>query len=124
LAGEVIVTVGDWLGVTVTEACTVWAVEDGAVPVIVNWVVPALVVADVVKVSVELPPATTLAGLKLAVTPVGRLLATDRAMLCAEPDVTAVLIVYVAGVPAMTVCDVGAGVMLKSPFTEIEAGTL
>lgn len=58
------------LGGTTTEAFTVW-LADVPVPMIVNEVVPALVVASAVNVSVELPPAVTLVGLKLPLTPAG-----------------------------------------------------
>lgn len=76
---------------TITEALVVW-VADAPVPVIVNCVVLAPAVVLAVSVSVELPPAVTLAGLNLPVTPDGNP-ETDRAILCATPNSTAVLIV-------------------------------
>src|SRR5262249_56118454 len=55
-------------------------------------------------------------GLNGPVAPAGRP-DTDRSMVCAAPEITAVLIVYVVLAPAATVCDVGFGVMLKSLVT-------
>ena len=90
----------------------VW-VFDGAVPVIVRVDVLAVVPAGTVTVRVELPPAVTLVGLKVPVTPAGSP-ATVSAMDSAVPDSFAVLIMYVVLEPAATVCEVGLGVMLKS----------
>jgi hypothetical protein len=68
------------------------------VPVMVNGYVPGGVVADVETVSVELAPAVTAVGLKLALAPAGRP-AADRVTVCGEPDVTAVLMVVVVLAP-------------------------
>lgn len=72
-----------------TSVTLVACVADVPVPVIVIVYVPAGVLAAVATVSVELLPAVTDAGLKVAVAPVGRpeaLRLTD----CALPEVTAV----------------------------------
>jgi hypothetical protein len=64
-------------------------------------------------VSVELPPAVTEVGLRLAVAPVGMPLA-DRLTVAAEPAVTAVLIVDVPLLPCRRVRLVGEALILKS----------
>jgi hypothetical protein len=76
-----------------TPSCTVvlWLVA-GPVPVTVIVEVPSGVVGAVLTVSVELLPAVTEAGLKLAVAPAGRPLAL-RLTVPAEPAVTPVLTV-------------------------------
>jgi hypothetical protein len=89
------------------------ATSTASVPEIVNWVAPAGVVNDEVKVNVELPPAVTLVGLKLPVMPFGSPEA-DNAMVRVLPNRTAVRMVYVVLVPAVMVCEVGVEVMLKS----------
>ena len=76
---------------TVIEAFTVW-VADVPAPVIVNDVVPNAGVSVAVSVRVALPPAVTVAGLKVPVTPVGRP-ETDSAMLCETPTAIVVLMV-------------------------------
>jgi hypothetical protein len=60
----------------------------------------------VLTVIVEEFPAVTEDGLNDTVTPLGAALA-DSDTLCAEPDVTAVFTVAVAGLPAVTVPDPG-----------------
>src|SRR5262249_20596004 len=69
-----------------------------AVPVIVRVYVPAAVEAPTVTVSVELPPAVTEAGLKVAVARAGSPFA-DKATACAEPAVTAVVTLALALCP-------------------------
>jgi hypothetical protein len=64
--------------------------------------IPVGVVALVVIVKVELPPATTEGGLKPALAPAGRPLAA-RVTDCAEPEVTAVTMVVVPLAPWVTV---------------------
>jgi hypothetical protein len=61
------------------------------------------------------PTSPASSGLKLPVTPAGSP-ATVNAMLCATPDTTAVLIVYVVvvAVPAVTTRDVGTATILRS----------
>ena len=71
---------------------------DVPVPVTVTVNVPVLAVQDAVSVRVELPPAVTELGLKLAVTPLGSPLA-DSDTVCADPLVTAVEIVEVPDDP-------------------------
>src|SRR5207253_242470 len=78
------------------EAC----VADPSVPVIVTVKVPVAEVQLALRVSVELFPAVTLVGLKLAVTPAGdpptlALSDTD----CALPQATAVEMVLVPLLP-------------------------
>ena len=60
-----------------------------AVPVIVTLALPRAAAAVAFKVIVALPPAVTLAGLMLPVTPAGRPL-SDSETDCAAPAVTAV----------------------------------
>ena len=69
--------------------------------------------AVVVIVIVELPPAVTLEGLKLAPAPLGNPLALSETV-CAEPLVTAVLIVDVALPPGVTLTLLGEALMEKS----------
>src|SRR5215510_1278221 len=97
---------------TVTCALAVW-VADVPVPVTVNVAVAEGAVEAAVKVRVELPPAVTLAGLKLPVTPDGSPV-TVRLTVCAAPAVTAVVTVYEMLEPALTDCDAGLTEMLKS----------
>jgi len=68
------------------------------VPVTVIVKVPVGVVAAAVKLSVELAPAVTLVGVKVAVAFAGRPVA-ERATFCATPEVTAVETVDVAAAP-------------------------
>src|SRR5262245_28252479 len=70
----------------------VWVAEV-PVPVIVSENVPGAAVPEF-SVSVELPPAVTLVGLNVALAPEGRPV-MESVMLCALPDVTAVLMVVV-----------------------------
>jgi hypothetical protein len=79
--------------VTVSETLVLWLLLV-AVPVTVTGYVPGGVPAPTVKVSVELPPALTDAGLKTAVVPEGRPLVLN-AMLSALPPVIAVEMVEV-----------------------------
>ena len=83
------------------------------VPVTVIVYPPGVAPAPTATVIVELPPAVTEAGLKLAVTPAGRPLAL-RLTLCAAPLVTAVLIVEVPFVPWATVRLLGLAAIEKS----------
>ena len=65
------------------------------------------------KVSVDEPPALTLVGLNDADAPDGTLLA-EKVTVCAEPLVTAVLIVEVPLPPCVTVTVVGLAEIEKS----------
>src|SRR6266851_945545 len=67
-------------------------------------------------VRTELPPAVTDAGLKVPVAPAGRPL-TDRVTVCAIPDATCVLTVYVVLEPWTTVCAEGLALIAKSSGT-------
>ena len=68
----------------------------------------------VVTVMVELPPEVTEDGENCAVAPVGRPVAV-RPTVCGPPEIVAVLMVAVAGVPTTAVPDVGEAAMEKSP---------
>jgi hypothetical protein len=72
------------------------------------------VLADGVRVSVELEPEVTDDGEKAAVVPVGRPEAV-KPTVWAVPDTVAVLIEAVAGVPTTAVPEVGVAAMEKSP---------
>ena len=61
---------------TVSENCAVWSASVPS-PVTVTWLVPCGVVAEVVMVSVDVPPDCTLAGLKVALAPSGRPVASS-----------------------------------------------
>jgi hypothetical protein len=82
-------------------------------PVIVKANVPVAAVAVVVTVSVELPPARTEAGAKLALAPADNPLA-ERVTVRAAPVVTNVLIAYVVVEPWTTVRLDGLALMVKS----------
>ena len=88
-------------------------VADAPVPVTVMAYVPLGVVVDVLTVRVDDPPEFTEVGLNDAVAPVGRPDAASETD-CAEPDVTAVEMVDVAGLPAVTVADDGLAAIEKS----------
>ena len=81
---------------TVSETVVEW-VADVPVPVIVSVYVPVAAV-PASTVSVELAPAVTELGLKLALAPDGSPL-SDRLTVWALPEVTAVEIVEVPWVP-------------------------
>lgn len=98
--------------ITLNEALAMW-VASVPVPVTVNVALAQAALNAKVKVRIEVPPATTLDGLKLPVTPHGSP-DTDRSMVCAEPAVTAVLTVYDTFVLVNTSCDGGLTEMLKS----------
>ena len=98
--------------VTVTETVVEWTAVP-SVPVMVTVYVPAATLAPTLTVSVELPPAVTDAGLRLAVGPAGEMVFA-RLMVPAVPEVRAVPIVTLADAPATIVSDVGAALMLKS----------
>jgi hypothetical protein len=77
------------------------------VPVTVIVEVPAAALVLAVSVSVDVPaPPEMLAGLKLAVTPLGKPLA-DRLMVLLNPPETALVIVDVPELPVTTLRDVG-----------------
>src|SRR6266511_3645116 len=84
-----------------------------AVPVTVIGYVPGVVPAPTVKVSVELPPAVTDAGLKEAVVPEGRPLVFN-AMPSALPLVIAVDMVEVPVPPCATETELGFALIEKS----------
>jgi hypothetical protein len=75
--------------------------------------VPVGVLEPVVTVRVELPPAVTDVGLKLALAPDGRP-ETERLTLWALPDVTAVLMVVLAEPPWVAEMLPGLAAMEKS----------
>jgi hypothetical protein len=83
----------------------------GAVPLTVTLDVPVVAVPEDVTVSTDDPPEVTLGGLNEALVPEGRPLA-DRLTDCAEPLVTAVLMVEVPLPPCVKATDDG--------LTEIE----
>ena len=85
-------------------------------PVTVIVYVPVAVPAPTLTVIVEEPPAVTEAGLKLTVVPAGWPLAL-RLTVCAEPVVTAVLIVEVPLPPCWTLTEVGLAAIEKSLAT-------
>jgi hypothetical protein len=91
----------------------VLCVADEPVPVTVIAYVPVGVFDEVLTVNVDDPPDVTDVGLNAAVAPVGRPDA-DSDTDCAEPDVVAVEIVEVAGLPAFTVADDGLAEIEKS----------
>jgi hypothetical protein len=74
---------------------------------------PVGVIDDVLTVSVDDAPDVTELGLNAAVAPAGRPDA-DSVTDCEEPDVTAVEIVDVAGLPAVTVAEDGVAAIEKS----------
>ena len=86
---------------------------EAALPLMVTLYVPGGVVELVAIVRVLFVPEVAVAGLKVAVAPVGRPEA-DRVTDCAAPEVTAVLIVVVAADPALTLPDVGDAATEKS----------
>src|SRR5439155_512304 len=84
-----------------TVSVTVAEREFGGVayaPLIVSVNVPVGVDVDVVTVSVEPPPARTAAGEKVPLAPAGRP-ASENVTVCALPDVTSVLTLYVVPSP-------------------------
>ncbi len=84
---------------TVTVTLALWLAAE-PVPAIVRLYVPAATV-PALKVRVELPPAVTAVGLRLAVAPEGTP-ETDKDTVCALPEVTAVETVPVAEAPVLT----------------------
>src|SRR5439155_19452408 len=91
------------------------------VPVTVTVYVPAAAV-PAPSVSVELPPAVTDAGLNEAVAPEGRPLALSETV-CAEPLVTAVVIVEVALPFCVAETELGLALIEKS-FVPPQPGSL
>jgi len=87
-----------------------------AVPVTVIGYVPVIVEASTVKVSVELPPAVTDAGLKEAFTPAGSV-PVLMAMLSALPLVIVVEMVEVPVPPCATETELGFALIEKSFVT-------
>jgi hypothetical protein len=88
-------------------------VAEVPVPVTVIAYVPPGVIVDVLTVNVDDPPEFTEVGLNAAVAPAGKPDAESDTD-CAEPDVTAVEIVDVAGLPAFTVAEDGLAAIEKS----------
>ena len=101
-------------GVLTVRAKEVVWVAPVPVPVTVTAYGPAGVAGVVVTVMVELPPEVTVAGENWAVAPVGRPLAV-RPTLWGPPEIVAVLMVVVAGVPTTAVPEFGEAAMEKSP---------
>ena len=83
------------------------------VPVTVTVAVPVVAVEEAVRVNVELPLVDTEAGLKEAVTPLGKPEA-ERETVPAKPLSAPMVIVLVPLAPCVTVTDVGFAEMLKS----------
>src|ERR1700682_406292 len=94
----------------------VTCVADVPVPVTVTVYVPPGVDAWVVIVMRELLPAVTLGGLKLAPAPLGNPLALSDTV-CADPLMTAVPIVDVPLLPAVTLTALGFALIEKSLVT-------
>jgi hypothetical protein len=82
------------------------------VPVTVSGYVPAAAV-PALTVSVELEPAVTEVGFRLAVAPLGTPL-TLRLTVWAEPEVTAVLIVELPVLPSVRLRELGVTLIEKS----------
>jgi hypothetical protein len=91
-------------------------VADAPVPVTVIGNVPVGVDEDVVTMIVELCPAVTEAGLNETVAPVGAPLALSPTV-WADPLVTAVLTMLLAGAPGVTVAEPGEAEIAKSFVT-------
>src|SRR5207247_1862121 len=89
---------------------------DGYWPVIASVDVPAAAAAVVVTVSAALCPAVTAAGLNEPAAPVPSPL-TERVTVCAVPDATCVLTVYVVLEPWTTLCAEGLALIAKSSIT-------
>jgi hypothetical protein len=106
VTGTPLVSVGVLLGaLTVRVAAAEWVVAPD-VPVIESAAAPVVVVAVVVMVSVDEPPAVTLAGLNAPVAPEGRPV-TESATLWVLPLTAVVETVNVAEAPCTTVADDG-----------------
>jgi hypothetical protein len=103
--------VGAAAAVTVRPAGVVWLAE-AAVPSRVKEYVPLAALPSTVMVSVELPPALTEAGTKVAATPLGKPL-TEREIDSAAPDTSVVLIKLVPGESGATDIAAGLALMLK-----------
>jgi hypothetical protein len=80
--------------------------------------------AVVVTVIVVLEPGATDVGLNVAPAPVGNPLAVNVTVFANAPPTVAVLIVYVVGEPAATVCVVGVGVTEKSVIVKLIAAVV
>jgi len=98
--------------VTVIDADAECDVE-ADVPVTENVVAPAAAVEAAETVSVELPPAVTVAGENDPVTPLGRP-ETLSAIACVLPLTAVVLTVYEVELPAATDADEGETARVKS----------
>jgi hypothetical protein len=96
--------------VTVTRAL---CVAEPSLPVTVNVYVPGAVVRPEETVRVELPPALTAAGLRVAVSPLGDEV-TLRLITPAVPVTSAVLTVLVPELPCTTVRLLGLAAIEKS----------
>src|SRR5260370_20209753 len=116
LEGEALMEKSFATGAVTVSVTGVLCVAEAPVPVTVTVYVPTAVLAPTAKVSVELPPEVTLAGLNVAVVPAGTPLA-DRLTLCAEPLVVAVEMVVVPDPPCTTDTVVGLALMEKSLVT-------
>jgi hypothetical protein len=84
------------IGVTVNATVTVWLSEP-LVPVTVTFVIPVVAVADAASVNTVLAPVV-LVGLKVAVTPLGRVLVV-KATAPAKPPVRVIVTVLVPLAP-------------------------
>ena len=83
------------------------------VPLIAMAYVPAGVPVDVLNVAADVPPVLTEVGLKVAVTPAGRLDA-DNVIGCAAPAVSVVETVAATEPPGMVTPGLGLTAMAKS----------
>jgi len=112
-----VVVVQTFAGFTVSCTLVLWLVAP-LVPVMVIVSVPVAVAAVVEMLSVEVPEVLTEAGLKVALTPAGKLPVPRETVplkLLSAPTVT----VYVVPLPAVTARDEGDAEIVKSgiPFT-------
>src|SRR5439155_5997533 len=99
--------------VTVKLTAAECVAPDGYCPVTDSVNVPVAAVVVVAMVRTEVPPAFTDAGLKVPVAPAPSPL-TDRLTVCAAPDATCVLTVYVVLEPWTTDCAHGLAAIVKS----------
>src|SRR6185436_18432596 len=88
-------------------------VPEGAVPVTVKVALPPGAACAAVRVNVELPPALTVAGLKLPLTPAGRPL-MESVRGSGEPDDTCIETCIVPLWPLSRLSDAGETERLKS----------
>src|SRR5205823_15013405 len=105
-------TSADTVRLTVVECVA----PDEYWPVMDRVNVPVAAVVVVAMVRTELPPAVTDVGLNEPAAPVPSPL-TERVTVCAVPDATCVLTVYVVLEPWTTLCAEGLALIAKSSIT-------